>query len=725
MREGEDSNSRPTMSYWTDEQLASIHKMLNPRSIAVVGATERPQYGGRFLRAALQASGRITVYPVNPRYDELLGRKCYASVLDLPAAPDTVGIIVPYHRVIPVLRESAERGAGSAIVISAGFSERGVEERRELQAELGEVARETGVRISGPNCLGLANIKDDIWACSSSMVDGVDLKAGKIGLVCQSGASAFGPFLSRAVGRGVGYTYIVSTGNEADLEASDFARYLLDDDDTRVIAMYIEGLKDARKFFEVARLAAERGKPIVAIKIGRSEHGSTAAMSHTAALTGDDEVYEAAFRQFGVVRVHDWDKLLEVSHLLAGRPAGIERGVALVSHSGGVCSLTADHLGSEGLVMPALSQGAADAINEILEGFGWAANPADITGHASRDTVLPIMEHMIREPGVGALVVASSASDEQAQHVIDVRDRYDKLVAFLYTGNELGPSRGLGTLRDAGIPTFHSPENLAQAIRLYFEYHGWRESRTCSGELDVPALPHYGNGVQRGPTSFSNLSMSEHETKQMISDWGVPVTRERLVKSADQAVDAAREIGYPVVMKVDSPDIPHKTETGALKLGVADDAQVRRAYSQILDNVRRNSPGASLKGVTVQETVSGGIEAILGVNYDDQLGPVLVFGMGGVLVEIIKDVSMRLCPISRQEALEMVLEVQASGALMGFRGQPRADFSALTDVMVAVSEKVGSDPGRLVELDINPLAILPEGSGVKALDAFGVMRRDT
>ena len=398
----------------------------------------------------------------------------------LTRSPDAVGIIVPYHRVIPVLQESAERGAGSAIVISAGFSERGVDDRRELQAELGQVAQETGVRISGPNCLGLANIKDDIWACSSSRLEGVELKSGNVGLVCQSGASAFGPFLSRAVGRGVGYSYIVSTGNEADLEAPDFARYLLDDDDTSVIAMFIEGFKDARKFLEVARLAAERGKPIVAVKIGRSDLGMRAARSHTAALTGVDEVYDAAFEQYGVVRVHDWDKLLEVAQLLSVGKSPTKQGIALVSHSGGVCSLTADNLGDAGLELPELSDPARDAINDILEGFGWAANPADITGHASRDTVLPIMEHMINEPEVGTLVVASSASDDQARHVIDIRDRHDKLVTFLYTGNELGASTGLDRLKDAGVPVFHSPENLASALRQFHDYHSWRQARRGS-----------------------------------------------------------------------------------------------------------------------------------------------------------------------------------------------------------------------------------------------------
>ena len=469
------------MDYWTEPQLDSIHKMVNAGSIAVVGATERMQYGGRFLNSVLRSRERVRVYPVNPRYQELMGVPCYPSVSDLPESPDLVRIIVPFDRVNAVLRECAEKGAGSAIVTSAGFAERGTDERRGLQEELGAIARETGVRVSGPNCLGIANVKANIWACASSSLSSLDMISGNVALVCQSGASAFGPFLSRAIARRIGYSYIVSTGNEADLEASDFVRYFLDDDDTKVIAMFVEGFKNPRKFLEVARLAAEKGKPIVAIKIGLSKSGTVAAYSHTAAITGADEVYEAAFKQYGVIRVHDWDRLLEVSQLLAHSRAPIKHGVALVSHSGGVCSLTADLLGQAGLELPELTDHARDGINDILQGFGWAANPADITVYASRDTVAPVMEYMINEPEVGALVIASSASETQARHVVDLQIRHDKLVAFLYTGNELGEPTGLETLRNAHVPVFHSPENLASALKQLHQYHSWHRSRLRSG----------------------------------------------------------------------------------------------------------------------------------------------------------------------------------------------------------------------------------------------------
>ena len=710
------------MGYWTENQLDSIHKMVNPRSIAVVGATERMQYGGRFLSSVLRARDRVRVYPVNPRYEELMGVRCYPSVGDLPESPDLVGIIVPYHRVIPVLKESADKGAGSAIVISAGFAERGVDERRDLQEELGELARKTGVRISGPNCLGLANLKSNIWACSSSSPSNEDMVSGNVGLVCQSGASAFGPFLSRAVGKGIGYSYIISTGNEADLDVPDFVRYLLDDDETRVIAIFVEGFKDPRKFLEVARLAAEKGKPIVAIKIGRSASGSRAARSHTAAMTGVDEVYEAAFKQYGVVRAYDWDGLLEAAQLLAQSPVPRKHGVALVSHSGGVCSLTADLLGQAGLELPELTNGARDGINEILEGFGWAANPADITGHASRDTLVPIMEHMISEPEVGTLVVASSASETQAHHIVDLRDSHDELVAFLYTGSELGESTGLTTLKNAHVPVFHSPENLATALRLTHGYHSWREDRLRSGFGSAPPISAAQRASADALLSSGRVALSEHDAKRLLIAWGIPATLERRASTVDEALAAAREIGYPVVLKVESPDILHKTEADALRLGIHDDTALRLAYGEVLRNAREYAPSAHLEGVLVQETVAGCVEVIVGVTQDPQLGPVLLFGLGGILVELMSDVALRVCPIARWDAEQMVDEVRGSRLLKGYRGRPRADIPALLDTLMKVSDLATNLSDRIEEIDINPLAVLREGQGVKALDALVTVR---
>ena len=705
------------MDFWTDAQLASIDRMLNPRSIAVVGATPRMQYGGRFVAAAMGSMERgVNVYPVNPRYEEVQGLQCYPSVSALPEAPDVVGIVVPYHAVLDTLRESHEKGAKSAIVISAGFSERAVDDRRDLQAELGRFARESGVRVSGPNCLGLANLKDDIWASASSL--GASALSGPIGLVCQSGASAFGPFLTRAVDEGIGFTYIVSTGNEADLDFCDFARYLLDDDDTRVIAGFVEGFKDGRKFLEVARLAAERGKPIVLIKIGRSDLGSRAAGSHTAALTGVDAAYEAAFAQYGVIRVQDYDDLLQVSNLMARCPRPSKRGVAVVSHSGGISSLTADMFGQAGLDLPPLSERARDGINGILKGFGWAANPSDVTGFANSDDFPAIMSYMAEDEGVGTLVVASAGADPQATQVIAQRDASGMPVAFLWTGTR-GAQSGLPMLRQAGIPVFYVPDKLAAGVRYLNDYHDWRERRLSRGFAAAGEMTAEQAKAVKALAAGGG-SLSEYDSKVLIRAFGVPTTREEIAGDAEAAVAAAERIGYPVALKVNSADILHKTEAGGIRLGLRDAAAVRTAFAEVVANARAYDADAGIDGAVVQEMVSGGVETIVGVSYDAQLGPILLFGTGGVMVEVYNDVALRLCPITRDDALEMIDEVKGARLLRGFRGAPAADVGALADVLVSVSQMAAQLEGSLGELDINPLMVLPAGQGVKAADALVV-----
>ena len=712
------------MTDWTDGQMASIHKMLNPQSVAIVGATPRLQYGGRMLAAALKAKDRIRVYPVNPRYDEIMDTRCYPSVLDLPEPPDVVGIVVPYNRVLDVLKESHQKGVRAAVVISAGFSERGIPESRELQEQVGEFARESGLRISGPNCLGLANVKDDIWISSSSR--GADGLSGSVGLVCQSGASAFGPFLVRAVDNAVGFSYIVSTGNEADLDFCDFARYLLDDEDTKVIAGFVEGFKNGRRFFELARLAAERGKPIVLIKIGRSELGSRAARSHTAALTGQDAVYDAAMRQFGVVRVQDYDELLEVSQLLAQSPRPPKPGIAVVSHSGGVSSLTADMCGQAGLNLPSLTKRAEDGINDVLKGFGWAANPSDVTGFANSDSFPEIMGHMIAEPEVGALVVASSGSDVQAGQVIAQRDAAlleesgePKAVAFLWTGSR-GATDGLSRLKAANIPIFYSPERLAAGLKTLLDYHARRDVMALAGEPTVTATTDQQARIVDSLKTLGHNSLSEHDAKQLLAAWNIPVTTEERVTSEADAVSAAARIGYPVVLKLDSPDLLHKTEAGAVRLDLAGPDDVVQAYREVMSSV---PAGVRVNGILVQELVTGAVEMIVGVSYDEQLGPVLLVGAGGVMAEVQNDVALRLCPVDRSEAMVMIDEVKVSRILRGFRGSPPADLEALADTIERVSRLAVNLEGQLAELDINPLMTLPQGQGVKAADAL-VMFRD-
>lgn len=709
------------MAIWTDQQLASIDRMLNPKSIAVVGATPRMQYGGRFLNAALKAQDRVNVYPVNPRYPEIMGVKSYPTVTDLPETPDLVAVVVPYHQVLDILKESHAKGTRAAIVISAGFSERDLDDRRDLQVEVGAFARQSGLRICGPNCLGVANVQADIWPTASSR--GSDGITGPIGLICQSGASAFGPFLTRALEESIGLSHIISTGNEADLDFCDFARYLLDQDSVKVIAGFVEGFKDARKLVAVAELAAERGKPIVLIKIGRSDLGARAARSHTAALTGADSLYDAAFAQYGITRVQDYDELLEVSQLLAHTPKPLHPGVAVVSHSGGISSLTADMCGQAGLDLPPLTESARDGINAVLKGFGWAANPSDVTGFANSDSFPEIMAYMSEQPHIGALVVASAGADPQAEQVIAQRDNSDRALAFLWTGTR-SATAGLPKLKAAQIPVFYVPDKLAFGLRSLLDYHHWRDRRLATGFGRAPAITPQQEQTVAALAATGRVALSEHESKQLIAAWGIPITREATASTPEQAVSAAQTIGYPVALKVDSPDLLHKTEAGAIRLGLTDPAQVQAAYAEIMSNAAQAAPaGAAINGVLVQEMVSGGVEVIIGISYDPQLGPTLLFGIGGVMVEIYNDIALRLCPITHPEAVEMINQVQGSRLLHGFRGAPPADLDALANALVSVSHLAIHLEGTLSELDINPLMVLPAGQGIRAADALAVFQR--
>ena len=709
------------MTTWTADQLSSIHNMLNPRSIAVVGASPRMAYGGRMLAAALKASARVNVYPVNPRYEEVQGVQCYPSVTSLPETPDVVCVVVSSEQVLDVLNESHKKGTKAAVVISAGFSERGTQEGRDLQAQVAAFARESGLRISGPNCLGLANVKDDVWVSASSR--GAEGLGGSVGLVCQSGASAFGPFLNRAIDSGIGLSYIISTGNEADLDFSDFVRYLLDDDDTKVIAGFVEGFKDAKKFIEVAKLAAERGKPIILIKIGRSELGAKAAQSHTAALTGLDALYDAALTQYGVIRVSDYDELLEVANLLSNSPAPAAKGLAVVSHSGGISSLTADMCGQIGLDLPVLNDAARDGINSVLKGFGWASNPSDVTGFANSDSFPEIMQFMANDPAMGTLVVASSGGDSQATQVIAQRDLAKEMpLAFLWTGSRQ-ETAGLDMLKKARIPVFYTPNRLASGIRSLIDYHDWLEHRGTSGFPETTAINAEQQAAATKLADTSGIALSEHHSKGLIAKWGVPITQESLVQNADDAVAAAEEIGYPVAMKADVINLPHKTDAGLVMLGLKDGAAVREAFDMLKSNAAQaGAVDEGLNGISVQEMVVDGVEVIVGVSYDSQLGATILFGSGGVMVEVYNDVALRLCPIDKSDALEMISDVKGARLLEGFRGLPAADIDALADTLVRVSQMAAQLDGSLAELDINPLMVLPKGQGVKAADAVAVFQ---
>jgi len=707
----------------SDSKFRAIHVMLNPRSIAIVGATERAQYGGRFVSNLLKTGCKAELFPINPNRETIFDLPCYHSIPELPAAVDLAAIIIPAPSVLEALWQCAEKGVKSAVVISAGFAELGTEEGRARQAELQRLVSETGLRVCGPNCLGLANVAESIWAAAGSrLATDMTAFAGSIGLVSQSGATGFGPLIATAQDRRVGYRYIVSTGNEADLESSDFAQYMLQDPKIKVVAMLVEGFRSGRKFVETAELALEVGKPIVLLKVGRSVVGSRAAGSHTAAMTGSDVVQDALFRQKAVIRVDDYDELIETANMFVkAKPPRGER-VGVVSHSGGIGSFLADKCGEVGLELPALSDGTRDKLREILGERGSAANPADVTGFALNDGFPAILQTLLSDEGLDVQVVASAGGESQAATVSRAAEECDKPVVFLWTGS-FKDTKTLPLLQDGPAPVFYLPGRCAKGVRRLLDYHAAKkrilsdrtERQEWLAKWPEDTLERLGM-LASNPTG---VILDEHESKRILSGFGVPVTRESLCINLEEAFSAAATIGYPVALKVVSPDIPHKTEAGAVRLGIGSSEELADQYENMLRTVRCRCPHAAICGVLVQEMRGGVAELIAGVSRDPQFGPVLMLGLGGILVEAIGAASWRVCPITQSDARLMIGEVKGlSKLLAGFRGRASGDLDALVSCLVRISQMAVHARDTVASLDINPLAVLPKGQGVVALDAL-------
>ena len=694
-----------------------IEIMLHPRSIAIIGASAKLQYGGRFLNNLLEARYNGSIFPVNPRHEELMGVRCYPDVSSLPEVPDLAAIIVPFESTMTVLEECARKGVKTGVIITAGFAEKGTDERKAAQEALCDFTRRTGMRLCGPNCLGIANVKDRIWSCSAALSDIQTIAAGNIALVCQSGASAFGPFLARARDRGLDFSYIISTGNEVDLDTSDFIRYCIHRPEVKSIVAYFEAIRDSDKFRAVAKEALTLGKPIVAIKIGRSSAGQRAALSHTASMTGSDQAYDALFKQTGVIRLDDWDEVLDVASLLVKIPPFHKKSIGVVAHSGGVASLLADKC-EQIMEVPPPSDSTRQGLEAILKGLGSSANPADITWHAFEEELVDILNLMLNEDAFGGVILGTAGSDNQAKRIIDAAEKTQKPLAMLWTGSER-EVKGLKLLQSSQVPVFYSVETLGKAIKASLYYHRIREyyavedgyrkaTASLPAKFDIPK--------RKGPLGLM-------ESLELLSSFGIDVPKGSLANSVKEAGKLADSIGYPVVMKVDSPDLPHKTELGLVKTGLRSRVEVENAFREMWERTSTLESSTSIKGILIQEMVEGGIEVIMGIKKDPQLGQVLLFGLGGIFTEVLKDSSLRVCPVNEFDVQEMIHEIKGFRILEGFRGKAPADIAALEKTLLNLSSLAMATKEQITELDINPLIVLPQNKGAMAVDALIVSRQ--
>jgi acetate---CoA ligase (ADP-forming) len=708
----------------SEAQFADLTRFFAPRRVAFVGATEDlAKFGGRCVRLLIDFGFEGEIYPVNPKRDEIFGRKCYPSITALPETPDHVGIVLPAAAVPAALEECARRRVPFATVFSSGFGETGTAEGKALQGRIVEIARYGGTRFMGPNCNGMINFFDRFALTSTSAIKGARRPAGDIGVVSQSGGAGQINVMWRAQQAGLAIGYQVSCGNNADLDLLDYMAFMVENPKIRVVLAIAERLTDGERLRALARRAAQLDKPIAMIKVGRTEAGSRAAASHTGAVTGADEVFDAALRQMGIIRVDDTSELYEAAMLLRSgrRPAG--RRASATSISGGNLVMVAELGATAGVEFPAYSELTQARLSELLPGFSAAANPTDLTSVAigRKDAFASVCRVMAQDPAIDAVIpVLTMSPAEEIRSVADFAAAAEKTVAILWTGGcfddaSLTPE----TLVAEGRAVYRDATPCLKALRASMRYGEFR-SRLAR---PAPSRPS-GIDVAAAKKIISGQSgtLSEHRSKELLACYGLPVTKEFLAKTPEEAASQAREIGRPVALKIQSADIPHKTEAKAIRLGLSGDEQVQRAYQEVIQAAKAYKPGARIEGVLVQEMVTDGHEVLVGVSRDPTFGPVLTVGLGGIYVEVLKDVAFRLPPIDAEEALAMLRELRTYPLLAGARGRSPADVKALADCMERISWLAVDLADVVAELDINPLRVLPEGQGVRVVDALVVLR---
>jgi acetyltransferase len=705
-----------------------ISRLLNPESVAIIGVSENPsRIGGRLFKYLTRHGYKGRLALVNPKYQELNGVVCYPAVSDIPFAIDCALIAVPEKFVLSVLGECADMGVGSAVIFSSGFAEMG-DSGKQAQNRIKELARTKNIRVCGPNCIGLVNFNSHIALSFSQLLEIETLLPGTIGFISQSGALG-GSLANRAMDSKIGLSYFISSGNEADLEVSDYIKHLvLHDPDTRVIAAVIEGFKDGAKFIEAAELAAAHQKPLIVLKIGETEVGQKAAASHTGSMTGSDAVIDAVFRQTGVTRVHNYDDLFQTASLFSkGRiPRGGRVGILTSSGGGGI--IMADYYTKLGLTVPEPSSNTQDRASKEIAAFGKVANPFDLTGQIFSDPEMfkRCMKLFMEDENfdivqVNVSMVAGESSKLRASMLLDSIGENSKPVVSWWAAGTLSDP-GIRMINGSEVALFKSPERCAIAVKALVDYYQFLNARSHQ----APAGPEAGVSIPTQKVedllASGDKSLGEHDSKALLDLYGIPVTREQVARSSSEAAGLAAEIGFPVVLKIDSPDILHKSEAGAIRLGLQSEEAVIRSYDEIVAGAAAYNPGARINGVLVQEMIGEGTEVIIGMSQDPQFGPTIAFGLGGIFVEVLKDIALRVAPLSASDAAQMVKGIKGHQILQGTRGKKPADVAAIIDVLLKISRLARDCKDLISEIDINPLIVFDEGGGVKAADALVVLK---
>ena len=688
-----------------------LDMFFKPKSVAVIGASrEEGKVGHSILKNIIQYGYKGKVYPVNPVAEEILGLKCYPNVSAIPEEVDMAVVVVPAKIVPQVMEECGVKGIKGVIVISAGFKEIGGEGSK-IEKEIVEIARKYKMRLWGPNCLGMI---DTYSSLNASFAKGMPLK-GNIGFMSQSGALGTA-ILDWAISEEIGFSKFVSMGNKADVNENDFLEDWSDDENTKVITGYLEDIKDGPSFMKIAKKITKK-TPVIIFKSGSTGAGARAASSHTGSLAGMEAAYNAAFKQTGVIRANSMEELFDLAEGFAFQPLPQGRRVAIVTNAGGPGIIATDACEKSGLKITSFEPATVEFLRQNLPPAANIYNPVDILGDAPASLYKLAIECVLKDTNVDAVIVlltpqAPTEVEETAEVIVELGRKFKKPIFSCFMG-EAAVRPGIKILSENKFPVYSFPERAAQALVTMAGYKEWVDEPEHHFKHFNARKEEVVKVIQK-VREERRVNLVDVEAMKVISAYGINVVRSKIATTPDEAVDAASEIGYPVVMKIASPEILHKSDIGGVKVGINSEQEVRDIFELMLIRAKKFFPDVPVWGVSVQEMVKEGKEVILGMSRDPQFGPLVMFGLGGIYVEVLKDVAFRIAPFSEEEAKRMIQEIKTYPLLSGTRGEKSVDIDAIVDCLLRLSQLV-TDFSEILEMDINPLKV--SNKGALAIDA--------
>ena len=687
---------------------------LSPKSIAVIGASDKQGSVGRAITSNIMNGYKGIVYPISPTRETVFDQKAYKSVLDVPDSID-LAVVITKNTIVPVvLEECGKKNIKGAIVITAGFKEVD-EEGKKLEQKLKDIATKYGVKVIGPNCLGVMNLEPQTMMNSTFLK--ITPKSGKIALVSQSGAIC-AALVEDASAQGIGFSAVVSMGNKADMTEIDVLKMLADHEQTKVIVMYLEDMGDGQEFLKVCKqITKNNKKPILVLKSGRSPEGAKAAMSHTGALMGSDEIYDAVIKQSGAIRVDTMEELFDYATAFSKQPLPTEGDLVIVSNAGGPAIISTDSCSKLGIKMAKIEE-IRPKIDAVIPPWGSSRNPVDIVGDADFNRFENVLNEVLAHKNVGSVISMCTPSatldyDKLAEVIVKMSKKYKKTMLASLMGLDEGITNR-EILANGDVPYYTYAEGSIRALKAMLRFADWiktPEGNIAKFDVDKEKASKVFDKVKEE----GRTNLLEEEGLEILSAYGFPLPKSILAKTEDEAVEAANKIGHPTVMKIASPQIVHKSDAGGVKVNLSSDKEIRDAFKVIVDNAKKYDSKAEIKGVLIVEMVKGGKEMIIGSKLEPGFGPVVMLGMGGIYVEILKDVTFRLAPFTDQEAEDMISSIKTKKLLEGVRGEKPSDVEKLSECIQRLSQLV-TDFREIKELDMNPVLVMEKGEGCKILD---------